>query len=238
MPDRARRAESDGAGRHRLLDELGHRGEVVGGGVLVVGPALTHHVVAQRTVGDLGADVERVLPPGDVVEVLGERLPRSPLDPFVQRGAGDVLDALHQLDQRLLATRTHRSEADAAVAHHDGGDAVAGGRIHDVVPADLAVVVRVHVDPSGGDDRAVGVDGLGRGVGDRATHLHDPSVLDGDIAPDRGSAGAVDDGSTLDDLVEHPTSVGGLPSPIPTGAPPAGHGDAADTGAHPDREVS
>ena len=35
------------------------------------------------------------------VEVLGEGLP-APLDALVQRGAGDVLDAFHDLDQPLL----------------------------------------------------------------------------------------------------------------------------------------
>ena len=58
------------------------------------------------------------------VEVLGERLP-LPLDALVQRGAGDVLDALHQLDEPVLLAGPHRGEADAAVADHDGGDAVA-----------------------------------------------------------------------------------------------------------------
>ena len=61
------------------------------------------------------------------VEVLGEALP-VPVDALVQRGAGDVLDALHQLDEEALAAGAHRREADAAVAHHDGGDAVPARR--------------------------------------------------------------------------------------------------------------
>ncbi len=47
-----------------------------------------------------------------------------PRQALVQRGAGDVLDALHQLDEPVVVGRAHRREADAAVAGHDGGDAV------------------------------------------------------------------------------------------------------------------
>ena len=142
-------------------------------------------------------------PPGDVVEVVGEGLPLSPLHPFVQGRSGDVLDALHQFDQRLLAAGTNGGEPDAAVAHHDRRDTVAGRRIHDVVPAHLAVVVRVHVDPSGCDDRSVGVDGVGRCVGDGATDLHDAAVLDGDVTTHGRCAGTVDDGAALDHVIEH-----------------------------------
>ena len=66
--------------------------------------------------------------------------------PALQRGAGDVLHALHQADEPLVAIRGHRREADAAVAHHDGGDAVPAARRELLVPRGLAVVVRVDVD--------------------------------------------------------------------------------------------
>ena len=154
--------------------------------------------------------------PADVVHVVGERLPLAPLHALVQRGAGDVLDALHQLDQRLLAARAHRREADAAVAHHDRGRTVAGRRIHHVVPADLAVVVGVHVDPAGRDDRAVGVDGLVRGVGDRAADRDDHAVAHADVAGRRRRTRPVDDRSTLDHVIEH---VGPLCRSIPRWRP-------------------
>ena len=51
-------------------------------------------------------------------------LSHSQVEPFVQHGAGHVLDALHQLDQLVVVGRPHGREADAAVAHHDRGDAV------------------------------------------------------------------------------------------------------------------
>ena len=44
------------------------------------------------------------------VEVFGEGLP-FPLDPLVQRGAGDVLDALHELDEPRLLARAYRARS-------------------------------------------------------------------------------------------------------------------------------
>ena len=85
--------------------------------------ALAHHVEPQRAVRHRGADVDAAAQPGDHVEVLGERLP-APRDALVERRAGDVLDAFHQLDQVRLGAGTDGREADAAVAHDDGGDAV------------------------------------------------------------------------------------------------------------------
>ncbi len=61
VTDRARRAEADGTGIERLGDDAAHRVEVVGGRVFVQPAALAHRVEANRAVGDLGADVERVL---------------------------------------------------------------------------------------------------------------------------------------------------------------------------------
>ena len=90
------------------------------------------------------------------------RLP-LPRQPLVQHGAGQVLDALHQLD-RAGRGRSARTGAKPTpqLPHHDRGDAVADDGCSRVVPRGLAVVVRVDVDEAGGDERAVGVD-LARG---------------------------------------------------------------------------
>ena len=101
----------DRAGGHRLGDQPTHLGDVVGGGVLVVHAALAHHLEAQRAVGELGGDVERVVARAEEVEVLREALPGAPRHPLGERAAGDVLDALHQLDQRGLLTGRARREA-------------------------------------------------------------------------------------------------------------------------------
>ena len=93
---RARRPGSPRARGARM------RVDVVGGRRLVRGAALAHHVGAQRAVGHLRAEVDRVRPPLERVEVLGEALP-LPLDALVQGRAGDVLHALHQVDQAARA---------------------------------------------------------------------------------------------------------------------------------------
>ena len=129
-----------------------------GGGRLVAGAALAHHVAAHRAVGHLGAEVHHVARGRrGASRYSGKRLP-APLDAGGQRGAGDVLDALHQPDQPLVPIGRDRREADAAVAHHHGGDAVPARRRELRVPGGLAVVVGVDVDEAGRDERAVGVD--------------------------------------------------------------------------------
>ena len=87
------------------LHQSAHRRDVLGRGRLVAGAALAHRVGANRAVGHLAAHVDRrssCLPID--VEVLGVGLP-APGDALGERGAGDVLDALHQLDQPVLVTR-------------------------------------------------------------------------------------------------------------------------------------
>ena len=80
--------------------------------------------------------------------VRGERLP-LPRDPFAHRRQRDVLDPFHQRHEQLALLRAAGSEADAAVPHHDRGDALVGGRQQRVVPGHLRVVVRVDVDEAG-----------------------------------------------------------------------------------------
>ena len=112
---------------------------------------------AHRAVRHLHADVDAERRGVERVEVLGERLP-APVHALGERGAGDVLDALHQLDEPLLVTGAHRREPDAAVAGDDGGDAVTRRRLEQRVPGGLAVVVRVDVDEPGRDEQPGGVD--------------------------------------------------------------------------------
>jgi hypothetical protein len=81
----------------------------------------------------------------------------------VEGRAGDVLHALHELDEDLVVVGPHGGEPDPAVAGHHGGDAVPRRRRHPLVPRRLAVVVRVHVDEAGGEDGTVGVDGAAPG---------------------------------------------------------------------------
>ena len=133
--------------------------------------------------------------------------------PSVERGARNVLDALHQADQPVLVARPHRREADAAVARDDGGDTVSARRLQQAVPADLAVVVGVDVHESRRDDLSGRVDRLGRVALQRrvarpaAANLDDLAVLDAHVGSESVRARAVDDGSASDLEVEHDYSL-------------------------------
>ncbi len=175
--------------------------------------ALAHHVDAQRRVRQERGDVHRERAPVERVEVLGERLP-LPLDALVQRGAGDVLHAFHQLDEAFVLVGAHRREADPAVADHDRGDAVARRRIQDRVPGRLTVVVRVDVDEAGRDDAPGRVDDLACVAVDVLADGDDHAVADGDVTHEPGTTGAVDDRPTGDLQLEHATSV---PTPRASG---------------------
>ena len=124
--------------------------------------------------------------------------------PSDERGAGDVLDALHQPDEPLVLVGAHRREADAAVAHHHRGDAVPARRREQRVPGDLAVVVRVDVDEAGRDEHAVGVDRPARRRRRRAVaDLGDHAVVDRDVGRRGRRAGAVDDRAAADHEIVH-----------------------------------
>ena len=213
-------------------------------GGLVPRPALAHDVGPHRAVGDLGSDVDGESAALQGVEVLGEALP-LPLDAFGESGAGDVLDALHEADEPVVAVRTGRREADAAIAGDDGGHPVPRAGGEDLVPRRLAVVVGVDVDPSRGDQRAVGVDrALGTHPAQRA-HGRDAPVVHRDISGARGCSRAVHDGAgSNDEVVHRATSLSGLHGGIgprrlhklhergrtgarPSGPPPTGSRSAA-----------
>ncbi len=118
---------------------------------------LSHHVSPYRAMRDLGADVDRLRHAVEGVEVLGKGLP-SPLDASRERGAGDVLDALHQPDEPVVLIRSDRREADAAVAHDDGRHPVPAARCEQRIPRDLPVEVCVDVHETWRHQRPIGVD--------------------------------------------------------------------------------
>ena len=110
-----------------------------------------------------------------------------------------------------MSSRTvvaHRRDAEAAVAHHDRGHAVAGQRVERGVPEHLEVVVGVRVDQPGRDERA-------RASTSRSPSGARPSPTSA-ITPSRtrtspgraGPAGAVDDRAAADDQIRHHVLLG------------------------------
>jgi len=197
--------EAKGAGLDALSHDGGHGLDVVGRRRLVARAALAHHVAPNGPVGHLCAEVHNVLATVERVEELREALP-APGDARREGGAGDVLHALHEADEPLVAIRGHRCEAHAAVAHHHRGHAVpargpvpARGR-ELLVPGGLAVVVRVDVDEARRDEGPVGVD-LARARAIDPADGSDDTVSDGDVRGAGRRTGAVDDRATADHQV-------------------------------------
>ncbi len=194
--------EANRAGAQGFPDD---QGDLAGLGLGRIGVAALRpqHIVADRPVSDHRGDAQGVFPARQIIEIFAIGLPGAPGHAFVERCAGNVLDTLHQLDQRTLAAWPHRGEAHAAIAHDDGADAVAGRGIHLLVPGDLAVIVGVNIDPGGGDDCPVGVDDLLGGLGDARADRDDHPVLHRDVAGGRLAAGAVEDRPAANDGVVH-----------------------------------
>ena len=140
--------------------------------------------------GDMRRDVHHAGHAVQRIEVLRKALP-LPIDAFGQRRAGNVLHALHQLDQPVALLGPGRREPHAAIAEHRGGDTVPRRRGQLGVPRCLAVVVGMDVDPSRRHQPTSSVDLLGASA-DVGADLGDGAVpVDRDIGVSGRRAGAV-----------------------------------------------
>ena len=167
--ERARGGEAERAGANARRCKRRHGRVVFVGRGLALHAPLAHDEDPHRRMRHLRRDVEVVGPGVERVHVLLEALP-GPRQPFVQHRAGNVLDALHELHQRLPLVGPARREADAAIADHRGGDAVPGRGRDPAAPGGLRVVMGVGVDKAGRHDHAARIDLLVAGT---------------DIGPDR-----------------------------------------------------
>jgi hypothetical protein len=127
---------------------------------LPIDPALAHHEDPEGRVRQLARDIHVEAAAGQAVEIFGVALP-VPRQALRKDREGDVLDTFHQLDQSVVVAGLAGREADAAVAHHHGGDPVPGRGLHALVPGRLAVIVGVDVDEARRDHLSAGVDLLG-----------------------------------------------------------------------------
>jgi hypothetical protein len=204
---RARGREAERPGSDPLLHDLRHAGDIFGRRRLVARAALAHHVGTDRTVGHLRSEIHRELPAFEGVEVLGEALP-GPVDAFVQRRAGNVFHALHQLDQEAMRVGVDGSESDAAIAHHGGGHAVVAGGGELRVPGRLAIVVGVDVDEARCDGVAFGVDFATTRPLDLSDR-RDPTIPQGEVTHAAGVSRAVDQASISNhEVVRHGSFLG------------------------------
>ena len=92
----------------------------------------------------------------EAVEELGIGGP-APLDAGLHGGRRNILGALEIANDEVLVLLGAGGEGEAAVAHHNRGDAVVAGRRAERIPEDLRVHVRVAVHEAGCDHLALGV---------------------------------------------------------------------------------
>ena len=212
MSVEARRGEAERAGFQCCSRKLLHGCGV--GRCCVVVAALTHYVVAQRHVWHLCADVHDV---GcvDAVEVLLEGFP-TPGHTFVQRCTRDVFHAFHERNECAFLARPHRRKADAAIAHHDRGHAMPATGCERLVPAHLAVVMRVDVNEPRCEQVATCVDDptrIGRptcaGPPAPRNDRGDGRAINDNTAVECRRAAAIDDARVTDDQVVHGVLLGG-----------------------------
>ena len=149
----------------------------------------------------LRRDIDRARHSVQCIEILREGFP-VPFQSFGERDAGDFLHRLHQADQRGMMLAPHRREADAAIAEQHRGDAMPRRRREFLVPRRLAVIMRVHIDPAGRHQHAVGLDLAPAGPGLTAD-FGDAVAIDRDVAGEGRLAGAIDDGAAADDRIVH-----------------------------------
>jgi hypothetical protein len=116
-------------------------------------------------VRDVRPDVDEMWSPRERVQVLRKALP-IPGQSRRQRLARNVLDALHEADQPVVAIRSRRRETHPAVADDERRHPVPARRREDRIPQRLPVVVGVDVDEPGRDEEATRVDHLSGPPGD------------------------------------------------------------------------
>ena len=215
---RARRRETERAGRDAFLHDRGHLFDVLGRRGFVARAALAHHVGAHRAVRDVRAEVDGHVGAFECVEIFRERLP-VPADALGQRRAGNVLHALHQADQHLALFGARRCETDAAVADDGRRHAVPTGGQQVRVPGRLCVVVGVDVDEARRHDATGGRDLAAR----FAAHLADCSdfldapIAHRDVAFERFAAAAIDDLAAANHEVVHAVPPAARPALAGTG---------------------
>ena len=194
---RGRRREARRARGHRLPHDVGHRRELVVGGVALVA-VVAHHEEPDRGVADVRGEVEDAAVALDGVEVLGEGL-EVPRDPGLQRGQAHVLDVVQRARDELAVLGPARRDREPAVAGDDARDAMPRRRRERGVPVDLRVVVRVDVDEPRGHHVPVGLEDA-RAV-EALADLGDATVGDGDVGPHARRTRAVDDGAAANDEI-------------------------------------
>ena len=201
MQHGARGRKTERARLNAVFDNIGHFGDILRRGGFIIGPALAHHIGTHRAMRNLRRDIQSARQLVQRVEIFGEGLP-LPINAFGQSGARNILHALHQVDEPVMLIGLGGRKADAAIAHHGGGDAVPTRRAEIGVPRHLPVIMGVNIDPARCHKVAFGIDfGLGFFLDD--TGFHDDAVFYGNIGGARRRARAVYQIGIANNQVKH-----------------------------------
>src|SRR5207245_8330909 len=129
-----------------------------------------------------------------------------PAHALLQRGQRHALHPGHHAPDVVAVVRLEGRQGEPAVAADHGGDAVNVGRGGPRVPEQLRVVVGVGVDEAGGDHQATGVE-RGAGVVVDLAHAGYAPCADPHVRSHGRGPGAVHQGGSPDQVVEHATSI-------------------------------
>ena len=105
-------------------------------------------------------------------------------------------------DDEVAGLRRRGHDAEAAIAHHRGGDTERRRGRERCIPGHLRVVVRVNVDDARRQSEAVGIDGPGSRILDLAD-VGDAAILHRKIGAPGLVAQAVDDRGAANDQIDH-----------------------------------
>src|SRR5215467_3996614 len=165
---------------------------------------------------DLCGDIDRTRAPLKCVKEIGKAFP-VPSKAVGEHHTRNFLDAFHQVHKCRAVLRPDRGKTDAAVTKYRRGHAVPAGGRKQRIPHRLPVVMCMHVDPAGRDQKAGSVD-----VAPRwpcfATNLRDPPANDRHIATEDRLASSVDDAATANDNVIHESRSNSAPEAWMIGA--------------------
>ncbi len=204
----ARSGKAHRAGVHRRFGQRRHLRDIVHARLFAIGTAFAHHEHTQRGVWQLQANIQVELAAGQAVEIFREALP-IPRQAVLQDREGQILHAFHQPDQPILILHPTRREAHPAIAGNHRGDTVPRRRLQPLVPGRLPVIMGVHIDETGGDKQAFGVNFLGAAPIDLANGGN-AAILDRDIAFEPGAAAPVDNVALADDEIEIAAHLGSV----------------------------
>ena len=130
----------------------------------------------------IGQNVQRLWRCVHGIQELWEGHP-VPRHPETHRLVRDRLDARHREHRPLAHLRWDGRETEAAVPDDDARDAVPTGQRAVGIPEQLRIVMRVEVDESRSDNKALGVQNLSAVRSIQLPQLRDSSVLDPHIRP-------------------------------------------------------